>query len=109
MLCLGLWRKGAVDQRWQTRDGQQEGNVKKRINSANLRDLSCLLRCSLRLKARLQNWHLYFFSGWATVGFRTLDMAEPAASTLATGMMNGYRSMLSFQNDVKIVCSRAWA
>jgi hypothetical protein len=28
-----------------------------------LRDRSCLLRCSLRLKARLQNWHLYFFSG----------------------------------------------
>jgi hypothetical protein len=29
----------------------------------HLRDRSCLLRCSLRLKARLQNWHLYFFSG----------------------------------------------
>jgi hypothetical protein len=28
-----------------------------------LRDLSCLLRCSLLEKARLQNWHLYFFSG----------------------------------------------
>lgn len=27
------------------------------------RDRSCRLRCSLRLKARLQNWHLYFFSG----------------------------------------------
>jgi len=27
------------------------------------RDRSCLLRCSLLLKARLQNWHLYFFSG----------------------------------------------
>ena len=26
----------------------------------NLRDLSCRLRCSLRLNARLQNWHLYF-------------------------------------------------
>lgn len=26
------------------------------------RDRSCLLRCSLRLKALLQNWHLYFFS-----------------------------------------------
>jgi hypothetical protein len=26
-------------------------------------DLSCLLRCSLLEKARLQNWHLYFFSG----------------------------------------------
>jgi hypothetical protein len=29
----------------------------------NLRERSCLLRCSLLLKARLQNWHLYFFSG----------------------------------------------
>ena len=27
------------------------------------RDRSCRLRCSLLLKARLQNWHLYFFSG----------------------------------------------
>lgn len=30
---------------------------------SDLRERSCLLRCSLRLKARLQNWHLYFFSG----------------------------------------------
>lgn len=28
-----------------------------------LRDLSCRLRCSLLENARLQNWHLYFFSG----------------------------------------------
>ena len=28
-----------------------------------LRDLSCLLLCSLRLNARAQNWHLYFLSG----------------------------------------------
>ena len=35
----------------------------------NLRDLSCLLLCSLRLNARLQNWHLYFFSG-TTDAFR---------------------------------------
>jgi hypothetical protein len=31
--------------------------------SLYLRDLSCLLRCSLLENARLQNWHLYFFSG----------------------------------------------
>jgi len=37
-----------------------------------LRDRSCLLLCSLRLKARLQNWHLYFFSG-ATEGFRLAE------------------------------------
>ena len=29
----------------------------------DLRERSCRLRCSLLLKARLQNWHLYFFSG----------------------------------------------
>lgn len=29
---------------------------------ANLRLLSCRLRCSLRLKAREQNWHLYLRS-----------------------------------------------
>ena len=29
----------------------------------DLRDRSCRLRCSLRLNARLQYWHLYFFSG----------------------------------------------
>lgn len=33
------------------------------MECGNIRDLSCLLRCSLLLKARLQNWHLYFFSG----------------------------------------------
>ena len=32
-----------------------------------IRDLSCLLLCSLLLKARLQYWHLYFFSGAVAV------------------------------------------
>ena len=37
-----------------------------RLNARKyLRDLSCLLLCSLLLNARLQNWHLYFFSGAA--------------------------------------------
>ena len=45
-----------------------------------LRDLSCLLRCSLLLKARLQNWHLYFFSG-TSEGFR------PGAGEAATAFM----------------------
>lgn len=31
--------------------------------AGDLRERSCRLRCSLLLKARLQNWHLYFFSG----------------------------------------------
>ena len=34
-----------------------------RHGAGNLRERSWRLRCSLRLKARLQNWHLYFFSG----------------------------------------------
>lgn len=46
----------------------------------NLRDLSCLLRCSLLLKARLQNWHLYFFSGAEADDLRLMvGEAEPAA------------------------------
>jgi len=39
----------------------------------DLRDLSCLLRCSLLEKALLQNWHLYFFSG--SDDFRICDDA----------------------------------
>ena len=42
--------------------GKKEGKLRWR-NFKDLRDLSCLLRCSLLEKARLQNWHLYFFSG----------------------------------------------
>ena len=46
----------------------------------NLRDRSCLLRCSLLLKARLQNWHLYFFSGAEADDLRLMDgEADPAA------------------------------
>jgi hypothetical protein len=41
-------------------------------NEKHLRLLSWRLRCSLRLKALLQNWHLYFFSG-ANDDFRMLD------------------------------------
>ena len=42
-------------------------------NNSHLRDRSCRLRCSLRLKARLQNWHLYFFSG-ADTAFRGVEV-----------------------------------
>lgn len=64
---------------------------------ANLRDLSCLLRCSLLLKARLQNWHLYFFSGAEAEDLRLMvGEAEPAAGRRvvddedeAAGMANG--------------------
>ena len=56
----------------------------------HLRDRSCLLRCSLLLKARLQNWHLYFFSG-TTEAFRFGVGAEEASVGLvavaAVGML----------------------
>jgi hypothetical protein len=43
---------------------KKEGKLRWRnFKDKDLRDLSCLLRCSLLEKARLQNWHLYFFSG----------------------------------------------
>jgi len=58
-------------------------------------DLSCLLRCSLLLKARLQNWHLYFFSGAEAEDLRLMvGEAEPAAGRRvvddeAAGMAGG--------------------
>lgn len=54
-----------------------------------VRDRSCRLRCSLRLKALLQNWHLYLRSG-ARVAFRE-DGVEAAGggrtATLAPGIL----------------------
>ena len=46
-----------------TKKGNLQIRRKQEAEGTNLRDLSCLLRCSLLLNARLQNWHLYFFSG----------------------------------------------
>jgi hypothetical protein len=54
-------------------------------NCTNLRDLSCRLRCSLRLNARLQNWHLYFFSG--TVALFLLGVEAEADTAAAAGML----------------------
>jgi len=50
---------------WSARDpGEKRGTCDQGTSTLqHLRDLSCLLRCSLLEKARLQNWHLYFFSG----------------------------------------------
>lgn len=47
----------------------------------DLRERSWRLRCSLLLKARLQNWHLYFFSGWPV-----LRAAGAALEAIAAGM-----------------------
>ena len=51
----------------------------------NLRDRSCLLRCSLLLNARLQNWHLYFFSGAPPEAFRGVEWVDdpPFAGKIA--------------------------
>ena len=58
-------------------------------NGGDIRDRSCLLRCSLLLKARLQNWHLYFLSG-ASEAFLVagVDAAEDGmTATLAPGIL----------------------
>ncbi len=70
----------------------------------NIRDLSCRLRCSLLLKARLQNWHLYFFSG-ARVDFLMVfaDAAAGRTVMLAPGIVSGVdacaSSLSSSQSD----------
>ena len=52
----------------------------------DLRERSWRLRCSLLLKARLQNWHLYFFSG-AEPDLRAAgDEAAEAMVMAAAGM-----------------------
>lgn len=53
-----------------------------------VRDRSCLLRCSLLLKALLQNWHLYLRSG-ASDAFRDEVVAAAGGvrtETLAPGI-----------------------
>ena len=67
----------------------------------NLRDLSWRERCSLRLNARLQNWHLYFLSGTVTdVVFRGVDEADAGggtAATLAPGILLLWYDCISLQ------------
>ena len=50
-------------------------------NGCDLRDLSCRLRCSLLLNARLQKEHLYFFS--AVDGFRAGEVGEGSLGDVA--------------------------
>ena len=62
--------------------------VKGWKNWWNLRDLSCLLLCSLLLKARAQYWHLYFLS--AVDCLRTGDEAlTPLVAVVFEGGMVG--------------------
>ena len=65
----------------------------------HVRDRSCRLRCSLRLNARLQNWHLYFLSG-RSEPFRDdgVDAADDGiGATLAPGIFVCCVSRLSLQ------------
>ena len=74
-------RPAAVAHGLATRTDATQKRGKK--NGNNLRDLSCLLRCSLRLNARLQNWHLYFFSGTPAIFFAGGGAAGEEAGVLA--------------------------
>lgn len=56
-----------------------------REREGHSRDRSCLLRCSLLLKARLQNWHLYFFSG-ADAVFLAGELLAAAATVGAISL-----------------------
>jgi hypothetical protein len=62
----GLQRRGANSNPAQSRPRiNKHGGVALSITNQTtyVCDLSCRLRCSDRLNALLQNWHLYFFSG----------------------------------------------
>lgn len=61
---------------------QNTSQVGKKVKGRNyLRDRSCRLRCSLRLNARLQYWHLYFFSGTEAVFLGVLLVAKVLAGS----------------------------
>lgn len=65
------------------------GEGKERGSGHNLRERSCLLRCSLLLKALLQNWHLYLRSG-ASEALREAGVDEAdvgRTATLAPGIL----------------------
>ena len=76
------------------------GNINTSLQ--HLRDLSCLLRCSLLEKARLQNWHLYFFSG--SDDFRICDEEAVGSTFMAAtgiwGVVSGWISMLVLSSPV---------
>ena len=84
-----------------------------RGRETNLRDLSCRLRCSLRLKARLQNWHLYFFSGAAPVlravaGDDVADASVMSAEGIWTGAGRVYNDLGRSSEDCLAGRARVW-
>lgn len=104
LLCLhrlvsGEWIKDILTEAGE--DGRDAEEKKLHI-----RDRSCLLRCSLRLKARLQNWHLYFLSGASEVFLVAgVDAAEDGmTATLAPGILNRIVAVCRLSGD-PISCS----
>ena len=74
---------------WAGPPAKEGGESSLARGALHIRDRSCRLRCSLLLKALLQNWHLYFRSG-ASEGFREagVDAAEGGrTATLAPGIL----------------------
>ena len=63
--------------------GNSLPHVGTQIFFGDLRDRSWRLRCSLRLKARLQNWHLYFFSGADVAFFGVVVVAADSGAVVA--------------------------
>lgn len=76
----------------------------------NSRDRSCRLRCSLLLKARLQNWHLYFFSG-ADPDLRTAGDAVAVAVVISAAGIQALLSMVDLSRVdgavVPTACAKA--
>ena len=61
--------------------------------SVDLRDRSCRLRCSLRLKARLQYWHLYFFSAGVLFFTGEVELAGSAEEAMSVCAIEGLDQM----------------
>jgi hypothetical protein len=65
---------------------------------SHVRDRSCRLRCSLLLKARLQNWHLYFLSG-ASDPFRGAGVDEADVGRTATFAPGIFGMFVAFERS----------
>lgn len=102
--CVAIWvteAKGGVGLR---REGAEalagRGEGEGEGEGDDLRERSCLLRCSLLLNALLQNWHLYLRSG-ASEALREAGVDEAdvgRTATLAPGILTA-RVVVAFLGD----------